>query len=103
MIATEPKKHEPCFTTLEPCCDEDNDACTVTNVVPLRPILFFSYEGQVAVEGIVAILPAKKLNENGNEARCCLSIYMFIYVQLSFLVTAIDPPEHQKKQLAFHG
>ena len=50
MIATEPKKHDPCFTTLEGCCDED-DTCIL---VPLRPI-----EGQVAVEGIVATLPAE--------------------------------------------
>ena len=56
MIATEPKKHDPRFTTLEACCDEDDDACIS---VPLRPILFFSYEGQVAVEGIVATLPAE--------------------------------------------
>lgn len=55
MIATEPKKHDPCFTTLEGCCDED-DTCIL---VPLLPILFFSYEGQVAVEGIVATLPAE--------------------------------------------
>ena len=57
MIVTEPKKHDPRFTTLEACCDEDDDACIL---VPLRPILFFSYEGQVAVEGIVATLPSRK-------------------------------------------
>ena len=61
MIATEPKKHDPRFTILEACCDED-DACIL---VPLRPTLFFSYEGQVAAEGIVGTFPSKKLNAKG--------------------------------------
>ena len=53
MIAVEPTAHNPHHTIREDCSDGD----TGSGVISVRPILFFSYEGQVAVEGIVTTLP----------------------------------------------
>ena len=53
MIATEPKRHEPNLTILEECSEGE---LVSQQTVSLRPILFFSYEGQVAVEGIVHVI-----------------------------------------------
>ena len=54
MFAIQPQKHEPPNTTLE---DGSEDASQQTILVPLRPILFFSYEGHPAIEGILAAIP----------------------------------------------
>ena len=51
MIAIAPTKHEPDCTILDPSYDMENDASL--QHVPLRPILYFSYHGQVALKGIV--------------------------------------------------
>ena len=50
MIATEPKNHDPHLTILQECSEGE---VALQQTVSLPPILFFSYEGQVAVEGIV--------------------------------------------------
>ena len=50
MIATEPKNHVPHLTLLQECSEGE---LVSQQTISLRPILFFSYEGQVAVEGIV--------------------------------------------------
>ena len=50
MIAIEPKKHEPHLTILQDCSEGE---VVSQQTVSLRPILFFSYEGQVAIQGIV--------------------------------------------------
>ena len=50
MIAAEPTTHEERHTILEDC---DEYEVASQDIIFLRPILFFSYEGQVAVEGIV--------------------------------------------------
>ena len=59
MFAIQPQKHEPPYTILENCNDEENDASQQTILVPLRPILFFSYEGHPAIEGILASIPSQ--------------------------------------------
>ena len=56
MIAIEPKAFDQHCTILEDCSDGDTAS---QEVISVRPILFFSYEGQVAVEGIVTTLPLK--------------------------------------------
>ena len=53
MIAVTPIAFDPHCTTLEDCGDGD----PASGVISVRPILFFSYEGQVAVEGIVTTPP----------------------------------------------
>ena len=53
MIATEPTSFDPHCTILEEC-NESNIASQ--QVISLRPILYFSYEGEVAVQGIVTTL-----------------------------------------------
>ena len=50
MIAREPTTHEGRRTILEDCNEFE---VASQKIICLRPILFFSYEGQVAVEGIV--------------------------------------------------
>ena len=57
MISIAPTKHEPHYTTLK-CCNE-SEITEQSILVPLRPILYFSYEGEVAIEGEVTILPSK--------------------------------------------
>lgn len=59
MFSIQPQKHEPPYTILEDCNDEENDASQQTILVPLRPILFFSYEGHPAIEGIIAVIPSQ--------------------------------------------
>ena len=56
MFAIQPRKHEPPNTILE---DDSEDASQKTILVPLRPILFFSYEGHPAIEGILAAIPSE--------------------------------------------
>ena len=62
MIAVEPTAFDPHTTKLEPCYDEEDNPSLQTITVALRPILFFSYEGQVAVEGIIATLQQPSVN-----------------------------------------
>jgi len=50
MIAAEPTTHEERLTILEGCNESE---IASEKIISLRPILFFSYEGQVAVAGIV--------------------------------------------------
>ena len=70
MIAIEPIAFDPHTTKLEPCYAEEENASLQTITVALRPILFFSYEGQVAVEGIVATLQQPSVNsETASQAQ----------------------------------
>ena len=50
MIAAKPTTHEARRTILQDCGEFE---VASQDIISLRPILFFSYEGQVAVEGIV--------------------------------------------------
>ena len=54
MIAVTPTEFDPHCTILEDCGDGDTAS---PQVISAQPILFFSYEGQVAVEGIITTLP----------------------------------------------
>lgn len=51
MITVTPTKHEPHCTISDPSYDMENDASQ--QYKPLRPILYFSYHGHVALKGIV--------------------------------------------------
>ena len=53
MIAVEPTAHHPHTTTLEAA----NNSCdaALRQTISIQPILYFSYEGQVAVQGIIII------------------------------------------------
>jgi len=50
MIANEPTKFDPSRTIQDNSWNESDKTQQITS---MRPILFFSYEGEVAVEGIV--------------------------------------------------
>lgn len=54
MIAAVPEKFDPSCAVQDISWDESNEAQQVTW---MKPILFFSYEGDVAVEGIVTNIP----------------------------------------------
>lgn len=56
MIANEPISFDPQRTILEDCNESD---IALQQVISLRPILYFSYDGEVAVQGIVTTLPLK--------------------------------------------
>ena len=56
MIAIEPTAPDPHCTILDNCNGDDT---TPQSMISTRPILYFSYEGQVAVQGIIATNPSK--------------------------------------------
>ena len=56
MIAVEPAAYNPHTTILE---GANNSDVTLKRTISTRPILYFSYEGQVAVQGIVTIPPTR--------------------------------------------
>ena len=56
MIAVEPTAYDPHTTILE---GANNSDFTHKRTISIRPILYFSYEGQVAVQGIITILPTR--------------------------------------------
>ena len=57
MISIVPEKHDPHNTILKSC--NESEITTHQSIFrPLRPILYFSYEGEVAVEGEVTIQPS---------------------------------------------
>ena len=56
MIAVEPTAYNPHTTILEGASNSD---VTFKRTISMRPILYFSYEGHVAVQGIVTILPTR--------------------------------------------
>ena len=57
MISVVPEKHDPHSTILKSC--NESEFTTHHSILrPLRPILYFSYEGEVAIEGEVTILPS---------------------------------------------
>ena len=64
MIAIEPKEHDPHLTIFQECSEGE---VVSQQSVSLRPILFFSYEGQVAVQGIVTPLCDSEIRHSVNE------------------------------------
>ena len=56
MIAVEPTAFDEHTTVLEGSSDSD---VTQKRTISMRPILYYSYEGQVAVQGIITILPTR--------------------------------------------
>ena len=56
MIAVEPTAYNPHATILE---GANNSAVTLKQTISMRPILYFSYEGHVAVQGIITIPPSR--------------------------------------------
>ena len=56
MIAVEPTAYNPHATILE---GANNSDATLKRTISMRPILYFSYEGQVAVQGIITIPPTR--------------------------------------------
>ena len=60
MIATEPIPSDPDSTILMPCKQRD---ITSQHIIPMRPVLYFSYEGEVAVRGI-AITPPSSIQDD---------------------------------------
>ena len=56
MIAAEPTAYNAHTTILEGSNDSD---VTLKRTISIRPILYYSYEGQVAVQGIITILPTR--------------------------------------------
>ena len=51
MIAVEPTTFNPNYTTQDASWDESGDQAL--QITSMQPILFYSYEGGVAVQGIV--------------------------------------------------
>ena len=63
MVAIEPTAFDPQSTILE---DYHESEVVSQSVISLRPTLFFSYEGEVAVQGILTLIPhSEKLNSAG--------------------------------------
>ena len=56
MIAVEPTTYNPHTTILE---GANNSDVPLKRTISIRPILYFSYEGHVAVQGIITILPIR--------------------------------------------
>jgi len=55
MIAKEPTTFDPSRTIQDGSWDESDDEMQCITLI--QPILFFSYEGEVAVQGIVTNIP----------------------------------------------
>ena len=60
MIAIEPKAFDPQSTILEDCHESE---VLSQPVISLRPTLFFSYAGEVAVQGILTLIPSSSHSE----------------------------------------
>ena len=56
MIAVEPTAYNPHTTILE---GANNSDVPLKRTISIRPIMYFSYEGHVAVQGIITILPTR--------------------------------------------
>ena len=63
MIAVEPTAYNPHATILE---GANNSDATLKRTISMRPILYLSYEGHVAVQGIITILPTKVPAQSSN-------------------------------------
>lgn len=78
MIASEPTVFHPVTTILESCTDSVGSQ----QIIALRPTLFFSYEGEVAVPGIIITLPTSTgLEEQHTTAG---DVYLTITVHMHF-------------------
>ena len=65
MIAAEPTAFDEHCTIFDNCNGDD----ITPQPISTRPILYFSYEGQVAVQGIVATNPSKSGPEGKNSVK----------------------------------
>ena len=107
MIAIEPKEHEPRLTILQECSEGE---LVSLQTVSLRPILFFSYEGQVAVQGIVIpsgwVATIKSRLEQGRKKVTGLQPHSHTDFHISFLsVVAVFgsclKDDHSKKNVDY--
>ena len=60
MITVEPQTYDPNCTVLESSWNE-SDAQKTQQVTSTQPILYFSYEGEVAVQGNVSKTPGSRV------------------------------------------
>jgi len=70
MIAKEPTKFDPSRTIQDGSWDESDDEMQC--IISMQPILFFSYEGEVAVQGIITNIPGSRGRshvDDGHKAR----------------------------------
>ena len=64
MIAVEPTAYNPHTTMLEGA--NNSGDVTSKRTISMRPILYFSYEGHVAVQGIITIPPTRAPAQGSN-------------------------------------
>ena len=81
MIAVEPTAFEEHSTISEDF--NDNDISLEPNT-SLRPILYFSYEGEVAVQGIISNPPSNFVSRDTGSAGefhlfVCLFVFLFFF------------------------
>ena len=79
MIASEPTAYHPGTTILESSTESDVGS---QHIIALRPILFFSYEGEVAVRGIITTLPTSTGLEGQHTTAG--DVYLTITVHMHF-------------------
>ena len=72
MIATEPIPSDPDSTILKPCKQRD---ITSQQIIPMRPVLYFSYEGEVAVRGIAITPPSSIQDDDSHTATGDFCVY----------------------------
>ena len=90
MIAVEPTAFDEHTTILEGSSDSD---VTQKRTISMRPILYYSYEGQVAVQGIITILPtrvppqASKFNQ-GMQSLMIDTVWLVIFAGKNFAQTS---------------
>ena len=107
MIAIEPKEHDAHLTILQECSEGE---VISQQSVSLRPILFFSYEGEVAVQGIVItsgwVATIKSRLEQGRKNVTGLQSHSHADFHISFLsVVAVFGSslknDHSKKNIDY--
>ena len=74
MIAVEPDAFDEHLTISE----DSNDDISLEPTISLRPILYFSYEGEVAVQGII---------KTGSAGDFCLFVCLFVIYCFVFRLT----------------
>ena len=95
MIAKQPTTFDPHCTLLEDCNEGD---VAKQPTISMRPILFFSYEGQVAVQGIVTSdfrqHPVDNSKHQGSLDRCMetesMQYMIILFVLLSIATHSLS-------------
>ena len=82
MIAVEPTAHNPHTTTLE---GANISNATLKQTISIRPVLYFSYEGQIAVQGIITIPPTRVPAQASNRSQ-------WVHAQVSKLNQGMQSP-----------